>query len=63
MNRTLVFRDHVLQTYPDVYTPDALDALDALAPIEADRHASWLTESPDGSAARGTTGASTSSTG
>ena len=37
MNRTLVFRDHVLQTYPDVYTPDALDALDALAPIEADR--------------------------
>ncbi len=37
MNRTLVFRDHVLQTYPDVYTPEALDALHALAPIEGDR--------------------------
>lgn len=37
MNRTLVFRDSVLQRYSDVYTPAALEALEALAPLDADR--------------------------
>jgi malate synthase len=35
--RSLEFRDDVLQAYPDVYTPEALSALEALAPFNADR--------------------------
>jgi malate synthase len=33
----LEFRDDVLRTYPDVYTPAARSALEALAPFEGDR--------------------------
>ena len=37
MARTLEFRDHLLQAYPDVYTPAVLSALTALAPFNGDR--------------------------
>jgi malate synthase len=37
MNGNLEFRDGVLSGYPDVFTPAALAALDALAPLERDR--------------------------
>ncbi|MBI2213995.1 MAG: malate synthase [Acidobacteria bacterium] len=37
MNRILDFRAGVLQAYPDVYTPDALKVLEALAPLNRDR--------------------------
>ncbi|WP_243294188.1 hypothetical protein [Geothrix mesophila] len=34
---TLEFRDAVLSTYPDVYTPEAIRALEALAPLDDQR--------------------------
>ncbi len=37
MDRTLEFRAGTLQTYPDVYTPAALAALQTLAPLNRDR--------------------------
>src|SRR5215470_2780394 len=37
MNRILEFRANVLQTYPDIYTPAALEALETLAPLNRDR--------------------------
>ena len=37
MPSTLEFRDGVLSTYPDVYTPEALAALEALAPLDLRR--------------------------
>ncbi len=37
MNRTLVYRGSVRAAYPDVYTPAALRALEALAPLNRDR--------------------------
>ena len=37
MGRTLEIRDHLLTSYPDIYTPAALDALEALAPFNRDR--------------------------
>ena len=37
MTRKLEFREGVLQAYPDVYTPAALEALEALAPLNRDR--------------------------
>ncbi|HSM50794.1 MAG TPA: malate synthase, partial [Thermoanaerobaculia bacterium] len=36
--RPLQIRDHLLQSYRDVYTPEAIGALAALAPLEALRH-------------------------
>jgi len=39
MMTTLEFRDAVLSTYPDVYTPEALRALDVLAPLDERRRA------------------------
>ncbi|MBP1612463.1 MAG: aceB [Acidobacteria bacterium] len=39
MGRTLEIRDHLLTAYPDIYTPAALAALEALAPFNADRRA------------------------
>src|SRR5437879_5412441 len=39
MAQTLEFRDGVLQAYPDVFTSDVLDSLQALAPLDADRRA------------------------
>ena len=35
----LEIRPNVEARYPDVFTPEALAALDALAPFDADRHA------------------------
>lgn len=37
MTTKLEYRDGVLQAYPDVYTPAALAALEALAPLNRDR--------------------------
>jgi malate synthase len=37
MPSKLEYRDGVLQTYPEVYTPAALEALEALAPLNRDR--------------------------
>jgi malate synthase len=37
MGRTLEFRDHLLHAYPDVYTPQALSAMEALAPFNRER--------------------------
>jgi malate synthase len=37
MSRKLEFRDGVLEAYPDVYTPAALEAFEALAPLNRDR--------------------------
>lgn len=37
MVRKLDFRATTLQSYPDVYTPAVLAALDALAPLNRDR--------------------------
>ena len=37
MTTTLEFRNAVLSTYPDVYTPEALRALEALAPLDQHR--------------------------
>ena len=37
MTRRLDYRNSVLTSYPDVYTPAALDALDVLAPLNSDR--------------------------
>ena len=34
---TLEFRRNLLTAYSDVYTPDVLRALDALAPLDEDR--------------------------
>ncbi|WP_243316775.1 hypothetical protein [Geothrix paludis] len=34
---TLEFRDAVLSTYPDVYTPEAIRAMEALAPLDDQR--------------------------
>ncbi|WP_257309985.1 hypothetical protein [Geothrix fuzhouensis] len=34
MTTTLEFRDAVLSSYPDVYTPEAIRALEALAPLD-----------------------------
>jgi len=36
---SLEIRRHLAQSYADVFTPDALDALNALAPLDQDRHA------------------------
>lgn len=38
MTRRLDYRDSVLKAYPDVYSPSALEALEALAPLNRDRH-------------------------
>ena len=38
MGRTLELRHDVANAYPDVYTAGALDALEALAPLDRDRH-------------------------
>lgn len=38
MTRRLDYRDSVLKAYPDVYSPAALEALEALAPLNRDRH-------------------------
>ena len=37
MTRRLDYRNSVLKAYPDVYTPAALEALEALAPLNRDR--------------------------
>ena len=37
MASVLEYRPHLLQSYPDVYTPQALAALEALAPLDAPR--------------------------
>ncbi len=37
MARSLEFRDGVLRAYPDVYSPAALSALEALVPFDGDR--------------------------
>ena len=37
MTRRLDYRNGLLEAYSDVYTPDALDALEALAPFNRDR--------------------------
>ena len=37
MTRRLDYRDSVLQAYPDVYTPAALEGLEILAPLNHDR--------------------------
>ncbi|HSB12781.1 MAG TPA: malate synthase [Blastocatellia bacterium] len=37
MTRRLDYRDHVIEAYPDVYTPAALEALELLAPFNRDR--------------------------
>ncbi len=37
MTSRLEYRDGVLQAYPEVYTPGALEALEALAPLNRDR--------------------------
>ncbi len=37
MSASVDLRDHLLHAYPDVYTPEALAALEALAPLDADR--------------------------
>jgi malate synthase len=37
MGHALEFRTGILEQYPDVYTKEALDALEALAPFNADR--------------------------
>lgn len=37
MTRTLEYRNGVLTAYPDVYTPAALEALEALSPLNRDR--------------------------
>jgi malate synthase len=37
--RTLVIRGNLESAYPDVFTPEALAALEALAPLDADRKA------------------------
>jgi malate synthase len=39
MTTTLEFRDAVLSTYPDVYTPEVLRALEVLAPLDERRRA------------------------
>jgi malate synthase len=39
MSRTLEIRDRLGDLFPDVYTPEALAALAALAPLEVDRRA------------------------
>src|SRR5450830_155934 len=37
MTSKLEYRDGVLKAYPEVYTPAALEALEALAPLNRDR--------------------------
>lgn len=37
MTRRLDYRDGLLKAYPGVYTPEALEALEALAPLNRDR--------------------------
>jgi len=37
MGRTLEFREHLLHAYPDVYTPEALSAMEALASFNRER--------------------------
>ncbi len=37
MASVLEYRQHLLQSYPDVYTPAALEALEVLAPLDAPR--------------------------
>jgi malate synthase len=37
MARRVDLRNHLLDRYPDVYTPEALAAIDALAPLDAER--------------------------
>ena len=37
MARSLAFRDHLLEAYPDVYTHAVRSALEALAPLNEDR--------------------------
>jgi malate synthase len=39
MPKSLEYRSHLLETYPDVYTPEALAAMEALAPLDDDRRA------------------------
>jgi len=39
MNRTFEIRGHLESTYADVYTPAAIDALAALAPLDVERRA------------------------
>ena len=39
MNQSLEFRDGILESYPDIYTPAALAALEVLAPLNHRRHA------------------------
>src|SRR6266542_5086351 len=38
MIRRLDYRDGVLEAYPEVYTPAALEALEVLSPLNRDRH-------------------------
>src|SRR6266508_881911 len=38
MIRRLDYRDGVLEAYPEVYTPTALEALEVLSPLNRDRH-------------------------
>jgi malate synthase len=38
MTRRLDYRDSVLNAYPEVYSPAALEALDVLAPLNRDQH-------------------------
>lgn len=37
MTSRLQYRKNILQSYPDVYVPEALDAMEALAPLNRDR--------------------------
>jgi hypothetical protein len=41
MGRTLEFREHLLHAYPDVYTPEALSAMEALAPFNREGERNW----------------------
>ncbi|MFA6954658.1 MAG: malate synthase [Thermoanaerobaculia bacterium] len=45
MNRPLEFRTGVLEAYPDVFTPAAMSALTALAPLNRDRREVMATRS------------------
>jgi hypothetical protein len=38
MTRRLDYRNSLLNAYPEVYTPAALEALEVLAPLNRDRH-------------------------
>ena len=38
MTRKLDYRKHVVEAYPEVYTPSALEAMEVLAPLNGERH-------------------------